>query len=496
MKNKRVELLCSLYDSLSLSDAKQVDELLMAYLKLDDSDRKGGKPIDYLFSILSTRIEISKTKDDYMKCGQIVGEYENSSKRWALSEDNFCIIAYVFTILSLGIEIFSFESNLSNSVLNMVVAILQFLAIIIALLVSVVIDKKHRINFSVFTKVFNSYIPSITILTLVFFYLLKFFRFVDSKEYINYFWFSAVLLSSVAFSIFLITIRFKRGIAVKEHLESQIDSNDFFANDIWNVIAPETKKTFNLIGVKLPTSQDIYFVSKWHEIHNRYQTARLFLRKAKEDNYDYWFNQMDDPVAQAGVELKIKAELFETALINYNILIDLTWTWTYVSAEYVLYKFDKDNNVVNASDITGMHTIEEAYELLRQTENGVTTPHAEGNPFNYLKIMRPEFEPAVDTIVDFWKEFSNSQIRNLYNFIKHKGKPRYEEIERLRGGKLMSISINGEQCPSDISDVEKIINLEKGIEDLIKFDDEKLFPYFHKLLTELKDAVDPSPMVF
>ena len=63
MKNKRVELLCSLYDSLSLSDAKQVDELLMAYLKLDDSDRKGGKPIDYLFSILSTRIEISKTKE-------------------------------------------------------------------------------------------------------------------------------------------------------------------------------------------------------------------------------------------------------------------------------------------------------------------------------------------------------------------------------------------------------------------------------------------------
>lgn len=279
-------------------------------------------------------------------------------------------------------------------------------------------------------------------------------------------------------------------------LEVKVNTNNLFANDIWSALAPETKKTFNLIGAKLPTTQDVYFVSKWHEIHDRYKTARLFLIKTKEDNYDYWFNPKDDPVIQAGLELKIKAELFETALINYNILVDLTWTWTYVSAEYVLYKFDKDNNVVNASDITGMHTIEEAYELLRQTENGVTTPHTEGNPFNYLKIMRPEFEPAVNTIVDFWKEFSNSQVRNLYNFIKHKGKPRYEELLRLQGGKFMSISINGEQCPSDISDVERIVNLEKCIADLIKFDDEKLFPYIDKLLAELKNAVAPSPMVF
>ena len=99
---------------------------------------------------------------------------------------------------------------------------------------------------------------------------------------------------------------------------------------------------------------------------------------------------------QRAVELIFKSNLYETALLNYNILVDLSWTITYVSAEYVLYSFDKDGNVTNAEDVSCMHPIEEAYDLLRKTENGVSTPHAEGNPFAYLKKMVPEFSPAVD----------------------------------------------------------------------------------------------------
>lgn len=41
--------------------------------------------------------------------------------------------------------------------------------------------------------------------------------------------------------------------------------------------------------------------------------------------------------------------------------------------------------MTNAEDVSCMHPIEEAYDLLRKTENGVATPHAEGNPFAYLK---------------------------------------------------------------------------------------------------------------
>lgn len=197
---------------------------------------------------------------------------------------------------------------------------------------------------------------------------------------------------------------------------------DIFTGDIFEKIEPPHDVSFKIVGTALPTNQDMYFVAKWHEIFERYTSARLFVRKALEDNWDYWFNKMEDEKVQCAIEYKFKAELYETALLSYNILVDLSWAWTYVSAEYLLYNFDADGNVTNAKDVCGMHPIEEAYELLRKTENGVSTPHAEGNPFNYLKVMRPEFSDAVDTIVDFWKVFSNSSIRNLYNFVKHKGK--------------------------------------------------------------------------
>ena len=38
--------------------------------------------------------------------------------------------------------------------------------------------------------------------------------------------------------------------------------------------------------------------------------------------------------------------------MKHNILVDLTWAWTYVSAEYLLYTFDEEGNVTNVKDST------------------------------------------------------------------------------------------------------------------------------------------------
>lgn len=274
------------------------------------------------------------------------------------------------------------------------------------------------------------------------------------------------------------------------------DNNDIFLYDIFRTIEPPHGGKFNLIGLKLPSSQDYYFAAKWNELFNRYCSARIFLRKTQEEKWDYWFNPVDNTKTQKAFENIFKAELFETALINYNILVDLSWTMTYVSAEYAMYKFDADGNILNAKDICGMLPLEEAAEMLRKTENGVGTPHAEGNSFNYLKVMRPEFSKAIELIIDFWNKFSNNEIRNLYNFIKHKGKPLYKEIEEMRGGKTMLMRIGKDDYPSDIRDVQKMISLEKSIEDLIDFDNNELFPYIKELLNQLKLAVNPSPMTF
>lgn len=496
MKNKRIEELCKRFEGLSSDEAKQVDETLVAYLAQDGIEYL--KPINYLFLTLSRYIKIDMTKENILKCDELIKMYKSNNSKWLIGENNFCIIAYVFTLFCLCIETFSFTFAWCN---DFVSTCAQFGTLMLSLVISIIIEKwfSGKESFELFTKTFNRYIPSITIITFVTFYLVKLLKYVENVN-VNFCVFIVILIVSFLSSILFLRSRFKTFSDTKKQAYVLRDSygteKDLFKTDIWSEIAPAKGTSYNLIGLKMPTSQDIYFVSKWHELHDRYTTARLFLRKTQEFDYDYWFNQVEDPISQTGIELKIKAELFETALINYNILVDLTWAWTYVSAEYVLYKFDKDNNVINAIEITGMHTIDEAYELLRQTENGVTTPHTDGNPFNYLKKMRPEFSAAVDTIVSFWKDFSNSEIRGLYNFIKHKGKPRYKEIEQLRGGKAIGISINGEQCPSDISDVEKIIELNDFVQKLIEFDDEKLYPYIKELLDNLKKAVNPSPMVY
>lgn len=137
--------------------------------------------------------------------------------------------------------------------------------------------------------------------------------------------------------------------------------------------------------------------------------------------------------------------------------------------------------------------------MLRAAERNVTPPTAETNPFGYLKKMCPEFTSAIDLIVEFWKEFSNSEIRNKYNYCKHKGKPLYTEVAPAERRKLIGLHYvqQGEtfDLPSAAKDVQWSFSLYDSIAELQRFDDEKLFPYLKALIAELERVIEPSPMV-
>lgn len=258
-----------------------------------------------------------------------------------------------------------------------------------------------------------------------------------------------------------------------------------------NIFELNTQKsiTFQLMGTPLPTGKDIFFRAKQKEIFEQYENARIFLRKTETTDWNYWFTYKD-PQYQEMIELTFKGMLYETALIYYNIIVDLTWTLCYVSAEYVIYENNK------TIDINHMIPIDEAYHALRKAEKAVTNPGSKENPFEYLKNMCPEFNESINLIIEFWNDFADSNIRTLYNFIKHKGKPIYEEIEKYRPGKLMHLVVNDKNYPSDIRDVQIKINLKHSIDELQKFDDNILFPYIKFLFNLLEKAVDPSPMIF
>lgn len=247
--------------------------------------------------------------------------------------------------------------------------------------------------------------------------------------------------------------------------------------------------SINLNNVKIPTSVDVFFRAKQDEIFQQYESARMFLRETETENWDHWF-QTDDHKYQEVFELLFMERMFEVALMYYNIIVDLSWTLCYVSAEYILYE---KNKTIKMESIM---SIDDAYDAMRRAENLVTNPNNEGNPFEYLKLMCPEFKDSIELIIGFWKSFRDTNIRALYNFIKHKGKPMYEEVEKFRPGKLLGLTIDNKNCPTDIHDVQKIINLKKSIMELREFDDKLLFPYIKRLFELLESAVNPSPFVF
>ncbi len=260
-----------------------------------------------------------------------------------------------------------------------------------------------------------------------------------------------------------------------------------FINDIHSLLPPRNV-SFNFGNVKLPNNTAVFFRAKQQEIIEQYEAARSFLRETETDDWDHWFTS--DEKHHNIFELIYKSHFLEASLFFYNVIVDLSWTLCYVSAEYVLYEKDK------TIDFSGMLPIEEAYAALRTAENLVTNPNCPNNPFAYLKNMCPEFTTAINLIIDFWHDFADSKIRKLYNFIKHKGKPNFQEIEAYKSGKVLGLTINNKEYPTDIREVQKEIGLCQTIHALHDFDDNILFPYIKELMYQLEQVIEPSPIIF
>ena len=252
---------------------------------------------------------------------------------------------------------------------------------------------------------------------------------------------------------------------------------------------------FALEGISLPSSRDVYFRAKQSEITDLYGAARMFLEE-KEYNTDWrhWFEPVDDPDIQKAFIIKMRSLFYETALFYYNAIVDISWTMCYVCAEFAVTQSGERVEFGN------IQPIENAYDLLRKAEGNVTNPTAEGNPFCYIKRMRPEFSDVIDSIISFWEEFGNSSIRHKFNYCKHKGKPVYSELNQFYGPRFMRFykkEGSGKRTELAVSplDVQYTCSLEDSITELLEFDNEKLFPYISDLINKLERIVDPSPLV-
>lgn len=267
-----------------------------------------------------------------------------------------------------------------------------------------------------------------------------------------------------------------------------------FINDITTLISCKTRKIV-LAGATVPTNKDIYFKAKQREILAQYQAARIFLSETETTDWAHWFSTSSDERNNLAFKKLYESYFYESALMYYNIIVDLSWTLCYISAEFAI------SNDGERIEFENCKPIEEAYQLLRNAENVVVSPTSESNPFAYLKKVCPDYSRAIKIIIDFWNIFNSSHIRKIYNYCKHKGKPAYEEIEKLRGEKLFNLSIRFEESEepveiaSDVRDVQLVESLVESIAELKEFDDKQLFPYLKALFEELEAVINPSPFV-
>lgn len=266
-----------------------------------------------------------------------------------------------------------------------------------------------------------------------------------------------------------------------------------FKSDVFS-LRPQMPQKVNPVGEKLPSNRDVYFRSKQDEIIDQYLTARFFMHRTEGIDWNHEFNHIEDKSERQYFELEYKAHFYEAALIFYNIVVDLSWTLCYISAEFAVS--EKEQRV----SFDGFKSIDEAWRLLRDAEEEVRNSSSGKKRFESQKKMYPEFSTAIDMVMEFWKEFGCSDIREKYNYCKHRGKPLYSEIEGLKGPRFMNLYLhdnmgNRIQCASEQQDVQFRFGLEDSISELHDFDDDKLFPYIFALFSELEHVVNPSPLV-
>lgn len=236
--------------------------------------------------------------------------------------------------------------------------------------------------------------------------------------------------------------------------------------------------------ILIQSSRVIFFESKLYDIFLRYQSARILIRCINNNDNSYWVCEEDyDDI----VKYNLNGNFLESMIINYNIVVDLTWVITCLSIEICIYE-ESHNEVF---DFNRQNEIIRTKEVMEKIEKIVKSPNSEeiANYFSYFNSLSANYLPITTHVTQFWNSFQSSEIRQLYNFIKHRGKPEYTEIYEITGRRFCNYTENDRQIATEISDVRKEISFEEELKKLIEFDEEVLFPYCDKLFKLLVDVV-------
>lgn len=145
------------------------------------------------------RYKKGTNKNVEKKCEKIAENYLENSKNWTISEGVMCIVAYIFTLVTMIDTVL--RDIWSEYAEKIHLDSMLFLLCVVLILMSMLINhfKKSNKNLQLFVEVFNRFSPTIIMLTLTIFYFVR-------SKYIDLFCRKTFLSAVVIIVSFLIMI--------------------------------------------------------------------------------------------------------------------------------------------------------------------------------------------------------------------------------------------------------------------------------------------------
>lgn len=287
--------------------------------------------------------------------------------------------------------------------------------------------------------------------------------------------------------------------------KNMIDKNMQCLPSLRELYPPVIKK-IDLKNLKLPSNSDYFYWEKRNEILAAYQKARFFMGKAisiqledvKEEvsNYETFSREEKTELLYL-----IKSYYYEATLYFYNTIIDISWVFL-ISSIASRLDDDKKTMLIKSSILTNPNL---AKKQIRKIEKLVKNPDTDKTYKQLKKILNNTLDipknnilfSVLEEVQDFWHAIKKSNIRENYNFLKHRGSLTYEEVNSKDIPSVNIYSQSKTELTKQLShscDLEKKKNLENELDNLFIFDCNKLFPYISKLFNNLQEGLDISPI--
>lgn len=248
----------------------------------------------------------------------------------------------------------------------------------------------------------------------------------------------------------------------------------------WNMVNKNDSCTYGISQEDILSGKWAVFQSKRMDIERQKLWARRMLSEADSIDWECWPKCNLSGKALEKEKLLYQSFFYETALIYYNIVVDLSLTFCFMSAKLLIENQTQDSDTIRS--------IDEVYDFLRSNEDKPAFPTKKYNPFKIMCEKCPEFQKPISIIEGFWDSFKESTIRKAYNFTKHRGKIAYNEIDSILGNRMDAI-VQTEASISHIPIYSEDVGFKKsfreGISELKEFDESILTPYLFTLFNEV-----------